>query len=154
MDEFKAIWAKTPTVSTDISEELRRARLRKVDDVATKLRRRLWFEAAAVVVLFAAILFAWQRGLIYNSRTVLWTYLKQTRPRLLGRPAVEGMLVPMGNGSAARNTPFLSTAEMFRMKEVDDGQAAFFSTPYCPTGSGCYAICGACIKTASHDLGG
>jgi len=41
----------------------------------------------------------------------------------LGRPAIEGMLVPMGNGSAARNTPFLSTAQMFRLKEVDDGQA-------------------------------
>lgn len=29
------------------------------------------------------------RGTLQDSRTVLWTYLKQTRPRLLGRPAVE-----------------------------------------------------------------
>ncbi len=41
---------------------------------------------------------------------------------LLGRETVETMLEPMGNRVAARNVPFLSTAEMFRLKGVDGGK--------------------------------
>jgi hypothetical protein len=32
------------------------------------------------------------------------------------------MLAPMGNGTPARNQPFLSTAEMFRLKAMEGGQ--------------------------------
>ena len=36
----------------------------------------------------------------------------------LGRPVVEGMLATMGHAQVQRNVPFLSTREMFRLKEV------------------------------------
>ena len=39
------------------------------------------------------------RGSLQDSRTVLWTYLKQTRPRLRGRPATEE--TPTHNGTRA-----------------------------------------------------
>jgi hypothetical protein len=42
----------------------------------------------------------------------------------LGREKVEAMLPVMGNSSAARNQPFLSTGEMFRMKYFDGGKLA------------------------------
>lgn len=42
----------------------------------------------------------------------------------LGREKVEAMLAPMGNGNASRNQPFLSTAEMFRLKGSEGGKAA------------------------------
>jgi len=42
----------------------------------------------------------------------------------LGREKVEAELGLMGNSSAARNQPFLSTAEMFRLKGTDGGKAA------------------------------
>ncbi len=40
----------------------------------------------------------------------------------LGRSKVEAMLEPMGNHSPSRNKPFLATAEMFRLKEIDAGK--------------------------------
>ena len=43
--------------------------------------------------------------------------------RALGREAVEDMLAPMGMRDPARSRPFLSTAEMFRLKFVDGGKA-------------------------------
>jgi hypothetical protein len=42
----------------------------------------------------------------------------------LGREKVESMLASMGNGNTARNQPFLSTAEMFRLKASEGGKAA------------------------------
>lgn len=72
MDDLKAIWAKNPPPASDLSEELRLARERKVADSATKLKRRLGLEAGVVALVFVAILFAWQNGLVYKSRTVLW----------------------------------------------------------------------------------
>jgi hypothetical protein len=41
----------------------------------------------------------------------------------LGRERVEGMLASMGNAAPARNVPFLSTGEMFRMKMTRGGSA-------------------------------
>lgn len=43
--------------------------------------------------------------------------------RALGRERVESMLAPMGMRDPARTRPFLSTAEMFRLKFVDAGKA-------------------------------
>jgi len=40
----------------------------------------------------------------------------------LGRKQVEAMLAPMGNKAAARNIPFLSTREMFQLKESSDAK--------------------------------
>ena len=42
----------------------------------------------------------------------------------LGRQRVEAMLKPMGNRHAGRNKPFLSTREMFRIKETGKGRLA------------------------------
>lgn len=42
----------------------------------------------------------------------------------LGRERVEAMLAAMGNRVAARNQPFLSTGELFRMKYFDGGKLA------------------------------
>ncbi len=42
----------------------------------------------------------------------------------LGREKVEAILAPMGNANAARNQPFLSTAELFRLKGSEGGKAA------------------------------
>jgi hypothetical protein len=43
--------------------------------------------------------------------------------RTLGRDRVEAMLTPMGMRDPARTRPFLTTAEMFRLKFVDAGKA-------------------------------
>jgi beta-lactamase class A len=43
--------------------------------------------------------------------------------RALGREAVESMLAPMGMRNPAGTRPFLTTAEMFRLKFVDAGKA-------------------------------
>jgi len=43
--------------------------------------------------------------------------------RALGRDRVEAMLAPMGVRDPARTRPFLTTAEMFRLKFVDAGKA-------------------------------
>ena len=43
--------------------------------------------------------------------------------RALGRDHVETMLAPMGMRDPARTRPFLTTAEMFRLKFVDAGKA-------------------------------
>jgi len=42
----------------------------------------------------------------------------------LGRERVEAMLAPMGMQDPGRTRPFLTTAEMFRLKFVDGGKAA------------------------------
>ncbi|MFN0241843.1 MAG: serine hydrolase [Planctomycetota bacterium] len=42
----------------------------------------------------------------------------------LGRERVEALLAPMGNTNAARNEPFLSTSEMFRLKLASGGKLA------------------------------
>lgn len=42
----------------------------------------------------------------------------------LGREYVETLLAPMGNTNAARNQPFLSTSEMFRLKLASGGKLA------------------------------
>jgi hypothetical protein len=42
---------------------------------------------------------------------------------LIGRERVEAMLEAMGNRHLDRNRPFLSTAEMFRLKGIDGGSA-------------------------------
>ncbi|MFM7808971.1 MAG: serine hydrolase, partial [Planctomycetota bacterium] len=42
----------------------------------------------------------------------------------LGREHVEAMLAPMGMRDPARTRPFLTTAEMFRLKFVDGGKGA------------------------------
>jgi beta-lactamase class A len=43
--------------------------------------------------------------------------------RTLGRERVEAMLGPMGMQDPARTRPFLTTAEMFRLKFIDGGKA-------------------------------
>ncbi len=45
----------------------------------------------------------------------------------LGRQRVEKILGPMGNKKASRNRPFLSTREMFRIKETGKGRIAAFT---------------------------
>ncbi len=72
MDDLKAIWAKNPPAEIDFPEGLRRVRMQKLNSSARKLRFRLCLEAAAVLLFFVAVCYAWQNGMVYKSRTVLW----------------------------------------------------------------------------------
>ena len=84
MDDLKAIWAKNQPIQTDFTEELRLARMRKVASSAAKIRLRFGLEAAAVTLIFLGIIYAWQTGMVYKSRTVLWMLI-----------AAGGSLVPV-----------------------------------------------------------
>ncbi len=72
MDDLQSIWSKNQPTAPDLSEELRRARLGRISRSTSRLRLRLWLEAGFVLLALAAILFAWQTGMVYKSRTVLW----------------------------------------------------------------------------------
>ncbi len=56
----------------------------------------------------------------------------------LGRERVEQMLGPMGNKHSRRNKPFLSTREMFRIKEQGKGRTAAYLAAKGPKGKRAY----------------